>query len=375
MNERKEPSIWRLTKLASSSGEDRLTEALALTLLVEKLEMRFVQNILGDTELEFGTGDPPLRLIPQRKVGSSGRRIDLALESSTEAIWIEVKVDSGLSGDDQLEHYLSELKEIKADRKALVFLTRPGAGDAEVERLKLLDLCFDGVEIRAYDWLAVANWLAEVSKSQEGEADSMSASLRNYLRLEGVIVDPVTETDVAAMRQVELIRDSWWTLFEGVRNELSKQWDHSAGLRRPGKRTWDGPLEFHMNFMPRGELSDWPMDRSGLAMWLELRGIPGSDGDYEFRAGLTLVDNSEKLIQTKVNEPRVNEVCDQKGLESDYDQDNRLLRIEKVKSLSEIAGSDITGQITDLVEWTSQIFSDVSTQGFTVGLWIPESSP
>lgn len=281
-----DPSLKRFGALARSSREDRMTEALALALSLDP-------SLARGQPLGWDADEVP-KITCQMPTEKGKQRVDLALTGRDSALWIEAKVDSA-QRDGQLVDYAKALIE-KGTPGSLIYLTRPGAGEKEVEQA-CEELDADQLElisIRALDWQTLADQM------QTAHNDSrVLEMLRRYMKEEGVYVKQMNEQLLDALRLVPDAKTSLWNLFSGVREALSEHEGLTDPLlpdathpRKNPEKKWDQFPFCHANVFPT-RVPGWPDNRAAAYVWLEFCFSVKFEATPAFFAGLTLVGDPE----------------------------------------------------------------------------------
>ncbi len=307
------------------------------------------------------------KIVTQRKVnGRSQERVDLALEGETQAIWIEAKLDSG-EGKDQLLSYSRWLSQavggqLLGSNGLLVYLTRQGRSRSRiVELVESTEFQATGIRAVAADWMEVSEWFAD-------NGGLLAESFSHYLEKEYVLVKPIAAADnedLEVLDRADRTRESWWQLYDGVRESLSRSWRHSTEVSWPKQQTWRGCPMFNLNFMPHKEQDPkWPRDRSTRHAWLELR-LPDPRSELAFRCGVTLVDpvdlRASDWFDSGTLDP-VRTALERVGgpvAETRSGENGWLARLEVTCPAENLPESSIDGQIEALAEWTDRVFSAV----------------
>lgn len=357
----KNPSLWRLLRLSDSSREDRLTEALALVLESESLSADFIHWI---TELEASQGEASADVNTQAPTGSGNDRIDLELRCGSEFVWIEVKLWSGPSGDDQLEKYARAMSTYGKDEgieRTLVYLTRPGEGGETFDRAKsAISDSKMPVALVKRDWSQVADWLRR-------RKSYLARSLAHYLAMESAMLNPVAEADLPAMLKAERVRESWWRLRAGVLERTEGEvWTFHRDTSWPKQKASLSKPEFNLNFIP--DCPDWPNDFGGRYAVLEFRVKEAARG-LEFRSGLTLVDEKERIEERfDLNALELMSVSGETEVTLD-DAQGRLARIEIIRPIAELESLGIEEQIVKIARWVSESFQQLSSAALEADLF------
>lgn len=221
-----------------------------------------------------------------------------------------------------------------------------------------------GVTALATDWRVVKDWIGK-------NAGLLGGSFTHYLEMEHVVVEPVAakplgeNPDLEILRKAANTRNSWWQLFEGVRERLSRLWELSKEVSRPKQKPWSDCPTFNLNFTPTVQDSGWPRGPSEEAphAWLELR-LPEPNDSLEFRCGLTLVDRGRSVVESFDLETLGlvgRHLASHAGEFEKTESEDRgtLARAELVYPISCLPASPIEGQILTLAEWAEGVFEAI----------------
>lgn len=229
--------------------EDMLTQAFAATLerapgIAAFLAKRWVDHEEGTKASSLAPKELD-EVVPQLRLRPSGERIDLALSfDSFERVpgwllWVEIKHQAHLSGDQQLSTYAEQLAKEPATEKRLVFL--PPAGyvfnEKEAKPAGLIETSWQQVGELIKDWSDhnVTTWLVDEFLHHLGE--------------EGLFVsDPVTTQSLEHLRAAESASAGLDALIDLAGREI----DEWVGQNGELVATGDGDT------WPRGARPRWP---------------------------------------------------------------------------------------------------------------------
>ena len=241
----------------SDPRENRLTAAV-VALLTESpaLASRVAQAWIGNGALEG-----PVAVRMQRPVGGNVGWVDFELVVNApkrRIVWVEVKLGHRLSGENQLDKYLTRLKQLDAGADERLVLLLAPAQRREIFRdvpslsqrvdggdpgayffswQELYDILARGVPRRGrrvhHDWL-----LREVLGHMAQEGLKASALTPQHVRALGTIDDALAARAAVIDRVDTRLADDGWKAAEKPNKTKDSYWEHKyqpmkAGARAP----------------------------------------------------------------------------------------------------------------------------------------------
>lgn len=326
-----------------------LTQALAGTLEMSN----GLGSALAASWLERGGCHVPANLPafdlviqPQKRL-DTGDRVDLALEFQRDGgapevvIWIEAKLGSDLSGDDQLRKYADRL----GDRGHLVFL--PPAGyllDPELRPEGLIETNWQDLAE------TIARWRSELAENDDPVAQWLTDQFLEHLGEESlymteafgaVHLDHLLEIQSALHAWDHFTGEAWGRIDNWV-EEVPIPTDPTDADYGPKRSTANPWADFWRHFgktdiVEGGAWFEW-------GCW-----VPGGESEKHFAAGLTAArpfsEEEESALQDE-------------GL-AVFELENDWPRALRYRSVTDFIEMSAPRQVDELVAWVQDGFSAV----------------
>lgn len=290
---------------------------------------------------------PPLAATPlfrvQTQAPAGGRdRVDLQIAAGPLGVpdvlvWVEIKVDAGLSGSDQLHNYQSALEAKRVERCRLVHLTRSADVLAAPPRPE---------RTLSFTWQQVAETVG--AASSPGSARWLERQLVQFLEEGGLAVTrPLSTADVLVAEGQQESTQLWGALLEAARQRINRKLGVSGEVLH-GRPVDHWPSLYYV-CLPRAERSElgpayreWtirPWDEWGRRLW--------------FGAGVTVEGQHREVLEAEGHfEASGFKVVETAG---------GWIRIFRWRSAGDIAAfPSLEDQIEALSKWAAEAMNDAA---------------
>jgi hypothetical protein len=260
--------IQALTKYAVGSRQDprenRLTAALATVL---DLSPVIARRVLREWGVDFPARSS-VTVSPQRPVPVGF--IDLELTGGGARVWVEVKLGSPLSGDDQLHKYQRALKQTTGRPKALLLLV-PAYQRAHFASLADGYSPADGPIPRMVTWqetyAAVRKAAGQLTSGSP--AEWFTQQFLEFLEMEDLMeVEKLTRTHITTLRDIKAA----WTALDELLGEAHDRLEARGWRPAPQRRYQDRANPAYVEYFVKAG-AGWA--RNSLFCW-------GVDGERAF---------------------------------------------------------------------------------------------
>lgn len=318
--------------------ENQRTEALAAALDSDRI---FAEEFLQACAPGAVIGSS-VEIAVETQAFAGGRdRIDLQVRVGEAGVpdalvWVEAKVKSGLSGDDQLWKYYRVLRQ-RMSGGVLVHLA-PSWADPVAPALappKLVELTWQHVGEAATRAL-----------ERQNPPRFLTAQFHQFLTEENLaMTDPITTVDLLVAEELDRSRATWNGLLAQMRKHVDEKLEPDAETkRRPTDK------------LPFWEVRPFP-DPGVSTAWREwqLASIQGVEGGrLTFAAGVTIRDTVELAEEASSH-------FEARGLSFFHAPTDALMRIFRLRPAADLlALSSLDDQVSVLGEWILQGMRDAA---------------